>query len=356
MFTRPFLGWQNLHGRTVPGRKHGAPVPGCWLVAGWLGLAAQNLLWAISGSGWLAIGLLGLAAQAANDPAESFDYFQNSWNVVGLKDYQYGARITPENAILLADGGKVEFWFGTQQEPLSRKQTKRCLEGYLPVILFQAQEGQVRYEFCYWATPLPTVSDWQKAFFWPTEGENFLVWAKVTATNQGDRVAEAKLRIRIDRPKTGPPKTPGQPTGQQQAASPAEGQQTQPRSSDQPTEEQFAWALPPGASQTVVFRVPFFPAPAPERFAKEAPQLWLDRTVEFWKGLLCNDQVARIQVPCRKATEALLAAHVCQMLVSDHGRLHAGEGFYDEFYIRDGAYQIMEFGRGRSLGLGGQSD
>jgi len=333
MFTYPFLGWRNLHWRTVAGRKHGAPGPGGRRGAGWLGQVVENLLWAISGSGWLAIGLLCLVAQAADDPAESFDYFRNSWNVVGLKDYQYGARITPENAILLADGGKVEFWFGSQQEPLSRKQTKRCLEGYLPILLFQAQEGQVRYEFCYWASPLPTVQDWQKAFSWPTEGENFLVWAKVTATNQGDRLAEAKLRVRITRPKPGPTKTPGRPSGQQKAAQPAD---------DQQTEQQFAWALPAGASQTVVIRVPFFPEPAPERFAKENPQLWLDRTVEFWKGLLCNDQVARIQVPCRKATEALLAAHVCQMLASDHGRLHGGEGFYDEFYIRDGAYQIME--------------
>jgi hypothetical protein len=30
------------------------------------------------------------------------------------------------------------------------------------------------------------------------------------------------------------------------------------------------------------------------------------------------------------------------MLVSDHGVLHGGEGFYDEFYIRDGAYHVLE--------------
>ena len=54
-------------------------------------------------------------------------------------------------------------------------------------------------------------------------------------------------------------------------------------------------------------------------------------------------KAARIQVPCEKATQALLASHVCQMLVSDHGVLHGGEGFYDEFYIRDGAYQVLEF-------------
>jgi hypothetical protein len=30
------------------------------------------------------------------------------------------------------------------------------------------------------------------------------------------------------------------------------------------------------------------------------------------------------------------------LIANDHGELHGGEGFYDEFYIRDGGYQIME--------------
>ncbi len=51
---------------------------------------------------------------------------------------------------------------------------------------------------------------------------------------------------------------------------------------------------------------------------------------------------AKIEVPCRKATDTLKAAHVCQLIANDHGVVHGGEGFYDEFYVRDGAYQIME--------------
>ena len=59
-------------------------------------------------------------------------------------------------------------------------------------------------------------------------------------------------------------------------------------------------------------------------------------------GSASIDGAAKIEVPCRKATEALLAAHVCQLIANDHGEVHGGEGFYDEFYIRDGAYQVME--------------
>jgi hypothetical protein len=32
-----------------------------------------------------------------------------------------------------------------------------------------------------WSTPLPSVKDWQKAFDWPTEGENFLNWIQMGA-------------------------------------------------------------------------------------------------------------------------------------------------------------------------------
>ncbi|MCX6927021.1 MAG: discoidin domain-containing protein, partial [Verrucomicrobia bacterium] len=68
--------------------------------------------------------------------------------------------------------------------------------------------------------------------------------------------------------------------------------------------------------------------------------VWLQRTVDYWRGL--EKSAATINVPCRKATEALKAAHVCQMIANDHGEVRGGEGFYDEFYIRDGAYQVME--------------
>jgi GH15 family glucan-1,4-alpha-glucosidase len=76
------------------------------------------------------------------------------------------------------------------------------------------------------------------------------------------------------------------------------------------------------------------------RYDNADPKLWFDRTVEYWRGVM--DRAARVKVPCRKASNALLAAHVCQLIANDLGDLRGGEGFYDEFYIRDGAYQLME--------------
>ncbi len=249
--------------------------------------------------------LLATAAWAG----EPFDYFANSWNVIGLKDYRDGTRITPDNKLLLAGGVKAEFFFGRDLTPLSRKQTKRALKGWLPVFLLSADDGPVRYEFTFWATPLPTVKDWRKAFDWPTEGENFLNWVTVKATNTGAAPAEAKLKM--------------QQTGRSMKAASVQSA-----------------SLAPAGIAEIVLRVAFSPVNNTTPLAKEDAKVWLARTVEFWEGKL--RAAARIEVPCRKATEALLAAHVCQWIANDHGELHGGEGFYDHFYIRDGGYQIME--------------
>jgi hypothetical protein len=101
------------------------------------------------------------------------------------------------------------------------------------------------------------------------------------------------------------------------------------------------WALLPGETKESFLNFPFFPHNIASSFLKEDPKLWLKRTEDFWKELVA--QGAHISVPCLKATRALLASHVCQLLALDRGEIHAGEGFYDVFYIRDGAYQVMEF-------------
>jgi hypothetical protein len=250
-----------------------------------------------------------LVASIAMAAEEPFDYFRNSWNVIGLKDYQHGTRLTPNNALLLADGAQAKIRFGKQLTPLSRKQTKTLLDGWLPVVLLSAEEGPVRYEFTLWATPLPTVKDWQKAYDWPTEGENFLNWIAVKANNTGPTRAEAQVAVE----RSGGPR---------------------------PATEMAGWSLGPGRSAEGVFRIPFSPLASPAQFASEDPKIWLDRTAQFWRGLM--NRAARIEVPCPKATEAIRAAHVCQLIANDHGVLKGGEGFYDEFYIRDGGYQIME--------------
>jgi hypothetical protein len=42
---------------------------------------------------------LGVALQVGAE--EPFDYFDNSWSVIGLKDYARGTRITPDNKLMI---------------------------------------------------------------------------------------------------------------------------------------------------------------------------------------------------------------------------------------------------------------
>jgi hypothetical protein len=243
---------------------------------------------------------------------EPFDYFQNSWNVIGLKDYTDGTRITPNNELVLADGDKLQIQFGKDGKsltPLSRKQTKTLMDGWMPIILLSAQDGKVRYDFTLWATPLPTVKDWKKAFDWPTEGENYLNWVTLKATNTGDEKAEAMLGFEI--------------AGKTRSE---KGIQN--------------WVIEPGKSVETCLRIPFAQNTEANTWKDADPKLWLDRTKEYWQGVLAG--AAKIEVPCRKATEALKAAHVCQLIAADHGVVKGGEGLYDAFWIRDGAYQILE--------------
>jgi hypothetical protein len=190
-----------------------------------------------------------------------------------------------------------------------------------------ADDGPVHYEFTYWATPMPDVKEWQKAYDWPTEGENFLVWARYKATNTSKEPAEAKVDIRID-PKATYPDASGAP--------PEPAVDRSLHGSHSITRE-----LPPGGSVEGAARFAFFPVRGIARFDREDYNLWLQRTADYWRGV--EAPLPGITVPCRKATEALKFAHVTQLIASDHGEVHGGEGFYDEFYVRDGAYQIMEY-------------
>ena len=56
---------------------------------------------------------------------EPFDYFRNSWSIIGLKDYNHGARITPQNELVIGDDTKesstIQILFGRQLTLLSGK-------------------------------------------------------------------------------------------------------------------------------------------------------------------------------------------------------------------------------------------
>ena len=254
--------------------------------------------------------LAGGSFAAAEEP---FDYFANSWALVGLKDYLDGTRITPQNELLLANNQKLRIALGARLTPLSRRQTKTRLDGWLPVIQLAAEEdrrplrrcasGRRRCRMC------PTG---KTAFRGPTAGPGFLNWVWIKATNSGPQPAEAQVQ-----------------------AVRGEGPDARVQT--------LRWSLAAGAMAEGVLREPYLPS-AGDAFADAPPQIWLDRTVQFWRDLLGEGAV--LETPDRKANDALRASYVDQFINNDHGVVHGGEGFYDEFYIRDGAYEVLQFEEG----------
>jgi len=131
--------------------------------------------------------------------AEPFDYFQNSWALIGLKDYDHGTRITPANELILSQNQLLKFQIGQDLEPLDRRQTKTCLDGWLPVVLLKAQDGALDYNFKFWATPLPTVRNWRRAYNWPTEGENYLNRGDIWKIVWNESIEEKRLERQSDK-------------------------------------------------------------------------------------------------------------------------------------------------------------
>jgi len=272
-------------------------------------------------------GLAADPAAADSSAGEGFDYFRNSWNVIGLKDYVHGSRITPDNELLLSGKTPIQVRVGPDRKPLSRAHRKRAMHGWMPVMLVDVVQGAVRYEIAYWATPLPDVKDWRKAFDWPTEGENFLCWIRVKATNTSGEQVEALAEIGPNPDSNCPAKF--------------SEEQAEPTSDKEHTRTYaWSWRLRGGETVQDVARYTFFPVDDAKAYDGQDAGRWLERTEDFWQGIMKAG--ARIEVPCRKATDALLAAHVCQLIASDRGEIHAGENFYDKFYPRDGAYQVTE--------------
>ena len=112
-----------------------------------------------------------------------------------MKDYLRGSRITPDNRLMLAGDRTIQIRIGSDQAPLTREHPKRLLHDWMPIVIIRAERDGVAYEFTFWATPLPDVRDWQQAFDWPSEGENFLDWIRVRATNVSAATTTACVTI-----------------------------------------------------------------------------------------------------------------------------------------------------------------
>jgi hypothetical protein len=285
-----------------------------------------------------------VTARNVRDP---FDYFSNSWAVIGLKDYPDGTRISPVGEFLLADKAVCRILVGENLTPLDGRIKKTLEKGRLPVVHFDfILNGTVEYIVEAFACPLTAAG--QEGYDHP-ENPNFLNLVRITLRDVADAPQTAvvglawKTRDPVSARLLAADDTWTVLAGDRLFATLNAGPGIH---IDSGTDGmlRLRTSLAPGQTAAAVLCLPYKALDNPgEKVCLDLARLdfdaWKGRTADFWEGLLARG--ARLEVPEEKALDSYLASLVYQFIGRDKGELHAGEGFYDELYLRDGAYQAI---------------
>jgi hypothetical protein len=114
----------------------------------------------------------------ARNVLDPFDYFSNSWTVIGLKDYPDGTRISPGVEFLLADKAACRILVGENLTPLNGRIKKTLEKGHLPLVRFDfILNGNVEYIVEAFACPLAAAGP--EGYDHP-ENPNFLNLVRIT--------------------------------------------------------------------------------------------------------------------------------------------------------------------------------
>ncbi len=320
------------------------------------------------------------AARSGQSPM-AHEYFANPWTLVGLKDYRDGTRIAPDGTLLLGEGVKCQFLVGELYSPLPASIVRTLekdslqVEGLfrpradvatfdvaLPMVhlLHKATDG-LSYEFIVFASPLNPAD--ASSYGRPVGTENYLNQVCIRVHSEGAQAREACSGISLSRAVSAPEAI--EPSGDfERCVCKEKGKVVLlmglPRgTTQQKVGDSLRWKAPvPGDGVAEFFLViphlplaegdslPDIPVGA-RRFGEPAvnvrpgtPAHFAEvsrRTKQFWQDFLRKGAI--IGVPEEKPSLTYYASLAYTFIGRDGTVIKPGEGFYDEFYLRDGAYQ-----------------
>ena len=285
----------------------------------------------------------GAGCAEVRDLSGEFDYFANSWGVVGLKDYPDACRLTPDGCLRLADGVQARWLLGEEQTPLPGG-VHRELPGGLPLPESRVLcDGVLEYRLRAFAVPLAG-HPWDYLERGSDDG-NFAVVAWAHATNVSAEPQRPHVALRLEREGQPLPVTAadgGDAVWQERVRASVFGPAGLART------ERAAGvlvgltgeaALAPGASADAFFRLPYQGLPLARPVEGPPNASLYDAARGYWARLLRTES-PRVAIPEPKVRDTYFASLAYTFIGRDDGRVHAGEDFYDGFFLRDGAYQV----------------
>lgn len=285
------------------------------------------------------------------------EYFENSYSLIGLKDYMTGTRITPNVAMKLQQARKVSLAAATTNGafmPYNNQVIKELKKGYLPVVTTDIViEEALRYRTEMFVGPLKNA---------PLDGmdtteENYINYLHVTMGNVSAGKQTAAMRLDIT---------------EHFSTEVASVRDLQLRDNGSHkigfVNGQVLFILKKqdnvkvaveNAALVITAELPSKAEAAFEiRFAamliddadllrpEVAYETALQEVEQFWENFL--NQGTQIELPNEKAINTLKASIVYTFITRDRGEIHPGEEFYDLFWVRDAVFinysiQMMNF-------------
>ena len=322
---------------------------------------------------------------AIDRPGQPFSYIWPSTDEMTIRGAPLGTEITPEG-YLYTGYGELMFLVGNPPQPVSQR--IRTLErDYLPIFHYEYSDGAVKYDVTTFAAPL-------KGSAPANQLVNFI---RVVATNSGhaERTSYFNAAFRYDGPvdnadgngdhRFGRPVTPDHPGDYSQPGVQFDPNWTYEFSGDLAVRSgkivyefpeslqpalwltrydlysqaakihvlpdtpvlltQFELHLAPGASRTLIFKMPVQPIAANDSAAvgelrQESFDSAFQRTADYWQQML--DHGMQVDLPEAKAADTFRASLIYDLMSIDH----TGDDFiqtvnklqYHAFWLRDGAH------------------
>ncbi|WP_413375006.1 hypothetical protein [Alkalihalobacillus sp. 1P02AB] len=275
------------------------------------------------------------------------EYYENSYTLIGLKDYLQGTRITPSVSMKLGQRREVSLAAVNRSGAFIRYNNgviKELKKGYLPIVLTDViVDEALQYQTEMFVGPIKNA---------PFDGmdtteKNYLNYLRLRMKNKSGTKETAEMKIEITEhfSKGVPSFRPielkddkthwiGYVNGKILFLLP---KQVNVHISVENSTIVFTSELDSGEESLVDVRFVFALVNDADKLRPDVGHDTARLEVEqFWEDFL--NEGTQLSIPHKKAIHTLKASIIYTFMTRDRGEIHPGVGFYDRFWTRDAAF------------------